>query len=128
FAIQGDAWFAIDTPGGTVMTRDGRFTLLDTGDLVTLQGYPVLDAGGAAIQLDAQGGAPEAGRDGSLRQNGVQVSALGLFAFEPGKDFRRYGNSGLLANGAPQPIVDQPDVGVVQGYVEDSNVNPVGEM
>ena len=24
FAVQGDAWFGIDTPAGTVMTRDGR--------------------------------------------------------------------------------------------------------
>ena len=31
FAIQGDAWFGIDTPAGTVMTRDGRFTMTDTG-------------------------------------------------------------------------------------------------
>jgi len=128
FAIQGDAWFAIETPEGTVMTRDGRFSIRDTGELVTLQGYPVLDAGGAPIQLDAQGGPPEAGQDGSLRQNGALVAALGLFAFEPGKDFRRHGNSGLLASGTPQPIVDRQDVGVVQGYVEDSNVNPVREM
>ena len=31
FAIQGDAWFGIDTPAGTVMTRDGRFTMTDSG-------------------------------------------------------------------------------------------------
>src|SRR5690606_33363866 len=45
FAIRGDAWFAIETPQGPVMTRDGRFTMLDTGDLVSVEGYPVLDAG-----------------------------------------------------------------------------------
>ena len=33
FAVQGDAWFGIDTPAGTVMTRDGRFTMTDTGEL-----------------------------------------------------------------------------------------------
>ena len=43
FAIRGDAWFALQTPGGTVMTRDGRFTMLDTGELVSIEGYPVLD-------------------------------------------------------------------------------------
>src|SRR6185295_5837681 len=63
FAIQGDAWFGIDTPAGTVMTRDGRFTMTDTGQLVTHEGYPVLDAGGSPIQLDPQAGAPEASRD-----------------------------------------------------------------
>ena len=65
FAIQGDAWFGIDTPAGTVMTRDGRFTMTDTGQLVTHEGYAVLDAGGAPIQLDPLNGAPAAGATAS---------------------------------------------------------------
>ncbi len=128
FAVRGDAWFAIDTPAGPVMTRDGRFTMLDTGDLVTLEGYAVLDAGGAAVQLNPLEGPPEAGADGMLRQNGEPVAALGLFSFTPGENFVRYGNSGLIPPNAPEPIVDQNDVGVVQGFVEESNVNPVMEM
>ncbi len=47
-AIKGDAWFSIDTPAGQVLTRDGRFTMRETGELVSNMGYPVLDAGGAA--------------------------------------------------------------------------------
>jgi len=128
FAIQGDAWFSIETPAGTVMTRDGRFTLLDTGQLVTLEGYPVLDGGGAPIQLDPTEGPPEAGRDGVLRQNGNLAGALGLFNFDPGPNPQRYGNSGIIPNGAPEPVVDRIDAGVAQGFLEDSNVNPVQEM
>ena len=128
FAIQGDAWFAIQTPAGTVMTRDGRFVMRETGDLVTLEGHPVLDAGGAAIQLNPRDGAPTAGADGSLRQNGELLGAIGLFQFDPGPNFTRYGNSGIVPDQPPQPIVDRGDVGVVQGFVEDSNVNPVKEM
>ncbi len=128
FAIRGEAWFAIDTPAGSVMTRDGRFTMLETGELVSLEGYPVLDAGGAAIQLDPLSGAPEAGADGMLRQNGQPVDAIGVFAFVPGDDFVRYGNSGLVPSTPPEAIVDRDDVGIVQGFVEESNVNPVLEM
>jgi len=128
FAIQGDAWFAIETPAGTVMTRDGRFTMQENGGLVTLEGHAVLDAGGAPIQLDPRNGPPEAGADGTLHQNGNLVAAIGLYAFEPGANFRRYGNSGILPNGEPEPLVDRGDIGVAQGFVEDSNVNPVLEM
>lgn len=128
FAIRGDAWFAIETPGGPVMTRDGRFTMLETGDLVTLEGYPVLDAGGAPIQLEAQGGPPEAGADGTLRQNGRLVAALGLFEFQPGLNFTRFGNSGVVPYGPPEPVVDRMDAGIAQGFIEDSNVNPVHEI
>ena len=128
FAVRGEAWFGIETPAGTVMTRDGRFTMLETGDLVTLEGFPVLDAGGAAIQLNPREGAPEASADGMLRQNGQPVAAIGLFDFTPGENFTRFGNSGLIPPPPPEPVVDQMDVGVVQGFVEQSNVNPVLEM
>ncbi len=128
FAVRGEAWFALDTPAGPVMTRDGRFTMLDTGELVSIEGHPVLDAGGAAIQLDPGAGAPEAGADGMLRQNGQPIGAIGLFDFVPGEDFVRYGNSGLVPAAPPEAIVDRGDVGLVQGFVEESNVNPVLEM
>ncbi|RVC67863.1 flagellar basal-body rod protein FlgF, partial [Mesorhizobium sp. M00.F.Ca.ET.038.03.1.1] len=79
FAIQGDAWFAIDTPAGTVMTRDGRFSMNENGELMSIEGYPVLDSGGAPIQLDPRNGPPKAGADGSLRQNDQLVGAIGLY-------------------------------------------------
>lgn len=128
FAVQGDAWFAIETPAGTVMTRDGRFSMSETGELRTVEGYRVLDAGGAPIQLDPRDGPPEAGADGSLRQNGRLIGAIGLYNFDPGENFMRFGNSGIVPARPPQAVVDRIDVGVVQGFVEESNVNPVLEM
>lgn len=128
FAIQGDAWFAIETPAGTVMTRDGRFSMNESGELMSIEGYPVLDAGGAPIQLDPRDGAPKAGADGSLRQDGRLVGALGLYTFDPGENFTRYGNSGIIPARTPEPVTDRSDVGVAQGFVEESNVNPMLEM
>jgi flagellar basal-body rod protein FlgF len=128
FAIKGNAWFGIETPGGTVMTRDGRFTLTENGELVTIEGYPVLDAGGAPMQLDPRNGPPRAGADGSLRQGDNLVGALGLFNFDPGPNFVRFGNSGIVPAGEPEPVVDRLDAGVAQGFLEESNVNPVLEI
>ncbi|WP_315925484.1 flagellar basal-body rod protein FlgF [Mesorhizobium sp. SP-1A] len=128
FAVQGDAWFALDTPGGKVMTRDGRFSMDQNGQLMSIEGYPVLDAGGAPIQLDPRGGPPKAGADGSLRQGEQQVGAIGLYKFDPGPNFVRYGNSGIVPSREPEPVTDRIDVGVAQGFLEESNVNPVLEM
>ncbi len=128
FAIKGNAWFGIETPAGTVMTRDGRFTLTENGEMVTIEGYPVLDAGGAPIQLDPRNGPPRAGADGSLRQGDNLVGALGLFNFDPGPNFVRFGNSGIVPAGEPEPVVDRIDAGVTQGFLEESNVNPVLEI
>lgn len=128
FAIKGNAWFGIETPAGTVMTRDGRFSLTENGEMVTIEGYPVLDAGGAPIQLDPRNGPPRAGADGSLRQGDNLVGALGLFNFDPGPNFVRFGNSGIVPAGEPEPVVDRIDAGVTQGFLEESNVNPVLEI
>ena len=128
FAVQGDAWFGIETPAGTVMTRDGRFTMRDDGLLVTIEGHPVLDAGGAPIQLNPQSGSPEAGADGSLRQGDTTVGSIGLYHFMPGASFVRFGNSGIVPDRPPEAVVDRNDVGVAQGFLEESNVNPILEM
>ncbi|WP_428427548.1 flagellar basal-body rod protein FlgF [Pararhizobium sp.] len=129
FAIKGDAWFQIETPGGgQALTRDGRFTMTETGDLVTLRGYPVLDAGGAPIQLNSQASEIKVGADGSIHQDGTQVAALGLYEANFANGFSRHDNSAVIPNSAPEPVVDRFDVGVMQGYVEESNVNPVQEM
>jgi flagellar basal-body rod protein FlgF len=128
FAVQGNAWFSINTPAGQALTRDGRFTMTQTGELVTIQGYPVLDAGGAPIRLDPTAGAPQAGRDGMLRQNGKLVGALGLFTADLSQGYTRVENSGIIPAQAPQAVIDRTDTGVIQGYIEESNVNPVAEM
>src|SRR4029450_12567160 len=128
FAIQGDAWFGIDTPVGTVMTRDGRFTMTDSGQLVTLEGYPGLDGGGAPAQRAPRAGARDAGRDGVIRQQGRLVGSIGLFSYDPGPNFTRFGNSGVIPRGPPDPGGGRVGVGVAEGFVEQSNVNPVLEM
>ena len=128
FAVKGDAWFAMNTPAGMVLTRDGRFSINDSGQLVSTRGYPVLDAGGAPIQLDPNGGDPVVGSDGVIFQQGKQVGAIGLYGADVSKGYLRYDNSGIIATDPPQAIVDRSSTGVAQGYVEQSNVNGIREM
>jgi flagellar basal-body rod protein FlgF len=127
-AVQGDAWFGIKTPAGTVYTRDGRMSLKESGELTTLNGYPVLDAGGAPILLEAASGPPDISRDGMITQKGVQVGALGLFAIDDGAKLTRYDNSGVIPDRPATAVLDFTENGVVQGFVEGSNVNPITEM
>ncbi|MBA1350031.1 MULTISPECIES: flagellar basal-body rod protein FlgF [Rhizobium] len=128
FAIKGDAWFALDTPAGQVLTRDGRFTIKDTGELVSIRGYPVLDAGGAPIQLNTTGGEPAVGTDGIIYQGGRQIASLGLFEADVSKGYLRYENSGIMTTDQPRAVVDRFNVGVEQGYLENSNVNAMREI
>jgi flagellar basal-body rod protein FlgF len=127
-AVQGDGWLGVKTPGGIVYTRDGRMTIQESGQLTTLNGYPVLDAGGAPILLDASAGAPDIAPDGMITQKGNQVGALGLFAIDENAKLRRYDNSGVIPDRPATPVLDFGANGVAQGYIEGSNVNPILEM
>jgi flagellar basal-body rod protein FlgF len=128
FAIKGDAWFSIDTPDGQVLTRDGRFTIRDDGVLVSSQGYPVMDPGAAPIQLNPNGGPISVGADGSIRQADVQVGNFGMFRVDVSQGFMRHNNSGITTVDDPAAVVNDPTVGVVQGYLEQSNVNAISQM
>lgn len=127
-AVSGDAFFSFQGPNGPVLTRDGRVQMLDTGELVTVNGDPFLDVGGAPLLLDPAGGPPQVARDGMITQNGVQVGAVGLFALAPGTQLTRAGTSGFVPDRAPVPVVEFADNSVMQGFTEGSNVNPILEM
>ena len=128
FALRGDAWFMIETPTGNMLTRDGRFSVTDAGQLVNVDGYPVLDPGEAPIQFDPTGEPPKAGRDGGLTQNGFKIGAIGLFQADLTQGFQRKASLGIVPVVPPEPLLDAAGAGLVQGYVEESNVNAVSEM
>jgi flagellar basal-body rod protein FlgF len=127
-AVQGDGWFGINTPSGTVYTRDGRMRMLENGDLQTLNGYQILDVGRAPITLDPTAGPPIIARDGMITQHGQQVGAIGLFSIDPATKLDRFENSGVIPQGNATEILDFTNNGVVQGFVEEANVNPISEI
>ncbi len=127
-AVQGEGWLAMQTPSGTVYTRDGRMRMKPTGELESLDGHPILDAGNTPIILDPNAGAPTIGGDGMINQGGQQIGAIGLFRIDPSAKFSRYENSGVIPDKPATPILDFDNNGIVQGHVEGSNVNPILEM
>ena len=125
-AIEGDAFFSINTPEGERYTRDGRFKLDATGRLVTQGGEAVLDEGGGEITLRREGSAPAIGADGTISQDGQRVARLGVVRFDNLAALSKTGEGRYLADGAaPAPA---PDVQLRQGMLESSNVQPVLEV
>ncbi len=57
-----------------------------------------------------------------------RVGALGLFQIDESAKLMRAANSGVIPDQPANPAVDFAAVGIVQGFVERSNVNPVMEM
>ena len=127
-AVQGDAWLGIRTAHGVAYTHDGRMKITTGGEVRTLNDDAVLDAGGAALQLDPNAGPPTISGDGMMTQAGRQVGAVGLFSIDADAKLTRTGTSAVIPSKAATPVLDFTNNGIVQGFVEGSNINPVLEI
>ncbi|ACB96379.1 flagellar basal-body rod protein FlgF [Beijerinckia indica] len=127
-AIQGDGWFAMQTPAGTVYTRDGRMHMQATGELVSVDNHPILDAGNTPLLVDPDAGPITIAKDGMITQNGRQIGAIGLFQLDDNAKLQHYHNSGVLSDRQGVAVLDFTANGIAQGYVESANVNPILEL
>ena len=124
FAIQGDGFFLIETPQGERLTRAGSFTPSAEGELVTPDGYRLLDAGGAPVFIPPDVRAVAMASDGTLSANGQPIAQIGLWQPTDPMGLRHQSGT-LFAADALEPV----EGGVVlQGMLEDSNVEPVSEI
>lgn len=135
-AINGRGWFQIQAADGqTIYTRDGSFSTNAQGQIVTADGYGLIPA----IQMPANATAINISQSGLVTANIVGQTApqqvgqltIATFANEAGLEplgnnlFRETAASGQPVNGAPA----DPGFGALnQGYLENSNVDPVKEI
>jgi flagellar basal-body rod protein FlgF len=126
--VVGDGWFAIQTPQGDAYTRDGRFKMIETGEVQTLLGFPVLDAGNSPIVLDPTAGPPMIYRDGMIQQGDRQFGAVGLFQIDDAASLRRGVNSSVIPSIPATPVINFIQNGVAQGHLENANVSGVSEI
>ncbi|MFC2970505.1 flagellar basal-body rod protein FlgF [Acidimangrovimonas pyrenivorans] len=130
-AISGNGWFAYATPTGqTAYGRDGRFSINQRGDLVTLTGAQVLDEGGAPIAIPADTGTQlQIASDGTITgPQGATIAKIGLFDVPGIADFKRIGAGMFVAPDGSNARSPAADSKISQGFVEESNVQPVIEM
>ena len=128
FAINGDGWFMVQTPAGQALTRDGRVQVNADGTLANLDGFPVLDQGGAPVQLNLTVGPVSADRSGILYQRGSIVGSIGVFDYSAPEENLRSGSLSFVPAGEVTPAADRSDFTVQQGFVETSNVDAVEQI
>jgi flagellar basal-body rod protein FlgF len=124
FAIQGDGFFLIETPEGERLTRAGAFTPNAEGELVTPDGYRLLDAGGAPVFVPPDAKAIGLSQDGTLSAGGQPIAQIGLW--RPADPLALRHQSGTLFDGGELEPVENGTV--LQGMLEESNVQPVTEI
>ncbi|MBB5221229.1 flagellar basal-body rod protein FlgF [Amaricoccus macauensis] len=123
-AIEGGGYFTVMTPQGERLTRAGAFTRNGEGTIVTMDGHALLDEGGGEIAIPPEAKAIGVAADGTLSADGAPVAKIGLVTpVDPAKVSRE---AGTLFRAAATEPVEAPRV--VQGFLEQSNVNPIAEM
>jgi len=133
-AIDGKGWFAVrDRAGKEAYTRDGRLHVNQNGNVVNGRGDNIASADGTVLTVppDSQ---IDVGIDGTISAiplNGSRVNAVVVGKVKvanPDEKLLVRGDDGLFrrSDGAVSP--DAPNVKIVTGHTEASNVNPVESM
>ncbi|HRO14826.1 MAG TPA: flagellar hook-basal body complex protein [Paracoccus sp. (in: a-proteobacteria)] len=123
-ALEGEGFFMVETPQGNRLTRAGGFTPSAEGELVNAGGHRLLDEGGAAIAVPPGARGIGVAPDGTISADGQPVGRVGVFAQPDPARLRHEGGTLFSADGA-EPLSDAT---VRQGFLEESNVNPVLEI
>jgi flagellar basal-body rod protein FlgF/flagellar basal-body rod protein FlgG len=122
-AIQGSAYFVVQTPNGEVYTRDGAFQVSSKGELITAAGDPVIGSKGT---MTIPPGTVTISADGTISSKGAVAGKLKLVDFPPGTTLTSAGETYYSA--PPKTATEATNSSVRQGMLESSNVNPVSSM
>lgn len=131
-ALSGPGFFQVQGEDGrTYYTRDGSFTLNNEGNLSTLDGREVLGQGGL---INIATGEFEVLRDGTILVDGENAGRLNIVDIENREFLRKIGDNVFDVvrdeNGDPMGDLGEMEFTgqLLQGYLEESNVNAIGEM
>jgi len=124
-AIEGNAFFQIQTPQGVRVTRDGRFQMGTGGQLQSQDGFAVLGKNGQPITLNPSLGDFTVTPDGTVQQGETTVGQLDLKAYADPNVLQRTGSNRFDATGAKEAPAKAM---VSQGYLEQSGVDVASAM
>ena len=129
-AISGEGFFEVITPEGeTAYTRNGSFLRNpETGHLVTGQNFELQGEGGP-IEIPEDASNIVIGENGEVLADGDLLDVINLTTFTDLNALEKKGRQLVqVKDGADSAPIPAEDVRIEQGYLENSNVDPVYEM
>ncbi|MDJ0627394.1 MAG: flagellar hook-basal body complex protein [Rhodobacter sp.] len=125
FAIEGKGFFLVETADGRELTRAGSFTPSAAGELVTPDGARLLDGAGVPVFIPPDARAVALAADGTLSADGRPLTQIGLWSAAEPEDLGRKAGVRFAAEG---DLVPEEGAVILQGFVENSNVDAVSEI
>lgn len=124
-AISGKGFFEVSTPSGMRYTRDGSFKLNREGTLVTAEGFEVMGLNGKITGLKGDIGVNDFGE---ITQDGRIHDKISLVQPKKDENLKKTGSNLYKYDAEIKEDERKIEGTVIQGFIEGSNVNAVGEM
>ena len=131
-AISGNGFFSVMNDQGTLeLTRDGRFKISDEGFLVDNSGNKVLGENGAISLEDVvleKDSTISISKSGEIKIGDKVVDSLQILNVNDSSQLVRTGSSNFSTEGIDCTPANGDNFAVSQGFLEESNTNPMVEM
>jgi len=126
-AIRGEGYFNIDTDYGTLLTRDGSFTINSLGELVTYDGNTVQGIDGP-IEITSENFSVN--EFGEVIQDGEITDKIKLTNYTNVGDLEKVGGTYFREKPEDEMTGERVDFNgeVIQGFLEQSNTDAISEM
>ena len=127
-AIQGEGFFELKKPDGSLAyTRSGEFQMRADRTVVTAGDAQLLTDGGTPIVMQPTGDPLTINQDGTVFQGTTSLGHLAIEKFA-NPDALVPSAGGLFTAGASAGMSTVEKPNLMQGYLEQSNVQPLREM
>ncbi len=123
--IAGEGYFVVETEQGNRYTRHGRFQLNQNRELINTQGNILQSAGGGAISIPVEATQISIAPDGTVANGDETIGRIALVTFDDQQELVREANNLYKTDQAEKPT---ERTNIVQGMLEQSNVNAILEM
>jgi flagellar basal-body rod protein FlgF len=125
-AIQGEGFFVIETGNGERYTRRGVFVRSSDGYMVTPEGDQLVSSGG---ELQLPPGEVTISSEGIVEVDNREIGRIKVVRFDDSSVLQKVGSSMFKAAATVSPTeLEIEEISMVQGFVEESNVNVIHEM
>ncbi|MBU2492243.1 MAG: flagellar hook-basal body complex protein [Bacteroidetes bacterium] len=130
-ALSGEGFFMVKTERGLEITKNGKFSLTDDGFLINAMGNKVMSAKGE-INISAKAFDKNKAliitKLGEIKLGDDVVDRLMIAKVENPEKLMRTESQNFYLEGEEYDMADEEKYNIIQGYLEESNTNPILEM
>jgi flagellar basal-body rod protein FlgF len=126
-AITGAGYFTVQTKQGPRLTRAGHFTLQPDGTIGDIDGNALLNDQGQPVRMSPADTDITVAADGTISSQNGQLGKIGIVVPDDDNKMLTEGSHLLDASGGKTNTIAAKTPHVVQGMLEESNVQAVQE-